>query len=156
MTTPAAPSPTPIVQNGFDAPLYGATVGQAFFRFWKKYAMFKGRASRSELWWMALVGFTIELVLTLLDLALTGGNWEAATDFAGVGGVASLAWGIATVVPTITLQTRRLHDIGRSGWWQLIVLVPVVGLVVLVVWLASRTRPSGSPEGLGKKLTTAR
>jgi uncharacterized membrane protein YhaH (DUF805 family) len=56
----------------------------------------------------------------------------------------SLIWGLITLIPTVALQTRRLHDTNRSGWWQLIVLIPVVGAIILIVMLASRSDPAGS------------
>ncbi|OIJ28642.1 hypothetical protein UG56_001865 [Nocardioides luteus] len=103
---------------------------EAYARFWKKYATFSGRASRTELLWPMLVNLLMFIVLVL-----------ARND------VASLVIGLYALVafvPTIALGARRLHDINRSGWWQLILVVPAVGhLVLAVLWL---TFPS--PEGV--------
>ena len=83
-----------------------------------KYFDFSGRATRSEYWW-----FFLFLVLAgLLGAVLSP--------------IASGLFTLATVVPSTAVATRRLHDTRRSGWWQLIVLVPLLGFIVLLVFLA--------------------
>jgi uncharacterized membrane protein YhaH (DUF805 family) len=127
-----------------DRPLYGATMGQAFTRFWKKYAVFTGRSSRSEFWWMALIGLIAEIAFTALDLVIADGNLPPALALLGPGGIISLICGLIALVPTVALQTRRLHDTNRSGWWQLLVLIPLVGAIILLVLLVSASDPAGS------------
>lgn len=83
-----------------------------------KYADFNGRATRPEYWWFALF-------IVLVSLAL-----------AYVSGTLSALFSLATLLPSIAAAARRLHDTNRSGWWQLISLVPVVGIIVLIVFLA--------------------
>jgi len=83
-----------------------------------KYADFTGRASRSEYWWFFLFILLVSAATSLFSNTLSG------------------LFSLATLVPSIAAAARRLHDTNRSGWWQLIVLVPVVGLVVLIVFLA--------------------
>ena len=83
-----------------------------------KYADFAGRATRSEYWWFFLFILLVNLGLSLFSNALSG------------------LFSLATVVPSIAAAARRLHDTNRSGWWQLIVFLPVVGMVVLIVFLA--------------------
>jgi uncharacterized membrane protein YhaH (DUF805 family) len=113
-----------------DQPLRAASITEAYSRFWKKYATFSGRASRTELLWPMLVN------LLMLIVAVLARN-EAVSVVVGL-------YALAAFVPTIALGTRRLHDINRSGWWQLVLIVPVVGDIVLaVLWL---TFPS--PEGV--------
>jgi uncharacterized membrane protein YhaH (DUF805 family) len=96
-----------------------------------KYADFSGRASRSEYWWFVLFliggGLLTSIVSNLLSMAFT----------------------VATLVPAIAAATRRLHDTGRSGWWQLVALVPFVGLVIIIVMLAL----PGKPEAESQRLT---
>ena len=87
-----------------------------------KYADFNGRAGRPEYWWFALFIIVTSLVMSKLSPTL--------------GGVFSLA----TLLPSIAAAARRLHDTNRSGWWQLIALVPLVGIIVLVVFLAQDGR----------------
>jgi uncharacterized membrane protein YhaH (DUF805 family) len=85
---------------------------------YSKYADFKGTATRSEYWW-----FVLFIVL---------GSAAAATISQAFSGLFSLA----VFLPSIAAATRRLHETDRSGWWQLIGLVPLVGWIVLIVWLA--------------------
>lgn len=83
-----------------------------------KYAEFNGRASRSEFWWFALF-------VTLVTAALAYVNQNAVSIVS-----------IATLLPLLAVGSRRLHDTGRSGWWQLFLLVPIGGLVILGFWWA--------------------
>ena len=94
-----------------------------------KYADFSGRASRSEFWWFALATVLVGLVFNMLRLEL-------------IGALANLA----LLVPSIAVGSRRLHDIGKSGWFQLIWLIPLVGWILLVYWLV---QPSGAANEYG-------
>ncbi len=86
-----------------------------------KYATFEGRARRSELWWFALFTFLGNMILGIFDNALFGGA-----------GVLSGVFSLAVLLPSLAVGARRLHDTGRSGWWLLLLLVPVIGLLVLI------------------------
>ncbi|MEQ6902652.1 DUF805 domain-containing protein [Nocardioides sp. YIM 152588] len=86
-----------------------------------KYIGFVGRAPRSEYWWFFVFNLLVSLGATTLDAAV-GGDLIAT--------VAALA----LFLPSLAVGVRRLHDTGRSGWWMLIALVPVVGWIVLVVF----------------------
>ncbi len=83
-----------------------------------KYADFKGRATRPEFWWFVL--FT-----TLASLALSM-----------VSETASGLFSLATLLPYLAVGARRLHDTNRSGWWQLIWIVPLIGWIILIIWMA--------------------
>ena len=87
-----------------------------------KYADFKGCASRPEFWWWALFCFIASIALQIIN--------------------DNLSWSflIATLLPYIAVTTRRLHDTDRSGWLQLIAIIPLVGLIVLIVWCAQEGR----------------
>ena len=91
-----------------------------------KYVDFSGRARRSEFWYFALFTFLVGIVATVLDLAL------GTDDFNSGNGLVNTVSGLALFLPSIAAGARRLHDIGRSGWWQLIglVAIPVIFLVV--------------------------
>jgi uncharacterized membrane protein YhaH (DUF805 family) len=82
----------------------------------QKYAEFAGRATRSEFWWWALFVFLLSMFVQMLSHKL--------------GTIVSLI----TFLPSIAVTTRRLHDIGRSGWWQVVGLIPLIGWVVMIFW----------------------
>jgi uncharacterized membrane protein YhaH (DUF805 family) len=94
------------------------------------YAQFSGRASRSEYWWFYL--FT---VLATDAAVLLGGP---------VGGLASLLF----FLPSLALFVRRLHDVGRSGWWFLLVFT-IIGIPVLLYWLVKDSDKGKNAYGEG-------
>jgi uncharacterized membrane protein YhaH (DUF805 family) len=85
-----------------------------------KYADFKGRALRSEFWWFQLFVVIVQAVLNAVLPPLAG------------------VFGLIVLLPGLAVGARRLHDIGRSGWWQLLWFVPVIGVIVLIVWWATK------------------
>ena len=93
-----------------------------------KYVGFSGRARRSEYWYFALFAFLVSCGAGILDAAIFQGEKSA------FGSLASLAF----FLPTLAASVRRLHDTDRSGWWYLIVLVPIVGFILLIVWFSNR------------------
>lgn len=101
--------------------------GQAVSTVFSKYATFSGRARRSEYWWWYLFVMIVFIVAGVIDRAagLTYGD----TTYGG-GWIASIA-GLALLLPNLAVGVRRLHDTGRSGWWLLVGLVPIIGIVVL-------------------------
>lgn len=147
MSVPPPPAwsvPPPRGPAPLDQPQYDATIGQAASRFWRKFAVFSGRASRSEYWWWQLVAFGISLVLQVIGYAIFGfstfgGTGESFPDLRTLflPLVPSLVWSVVALVPSIALVVRRLHDINRSGWWYLLYLPLVVGYVPLLLGLRS-------------------
>jgi len=95
----------------------------------KGYVDFSGRALRSEYWYWSLFIWIVQIVLSLI--------------YAPLGWVFMLA----TVLPTIAVGVRRLHDIDRSGWWMLISLVPLIGAIYLIVKFC--TRGTDGPNRFG-------
>ena len=107
----------------------------------KKYAVVAGRASRREYWSFVLLSVLISLVLTAIDLII--GRYDEAR---GVGPLSSL-FTLAMLLPLVCVSVRRLHDTGRSGWWLLVGLVPVLGGLALLVLTLSRGQRE--PNGYG-------
>lgn len=85
-----------------------------------KYAVFNGRALRSEFWYFQLFVVIVQVVLNAILPPLAG------------------VFGLVVLLPGFAVGARRLHDIGRSGWWQLLWVVPVIGVIVLIVWWATK------------------
>lgn len=94
-----------------------------------KYAQFDGRARRSEYWYFMLfnilISMGIGIVGTFLDLSFL-----------------SMIYSLAIFVPGIAVAVRRLHDTGRSGFWILIGLIPLIGVIVLIVFLVEDSKPA--------------
>lgn len=116
------PQPMPAIQPPkdffalsapLDMPAYHCTMGEAIIRFFKKYAVFTGRASRSEFWWWFLSYFIINLVLNTVFGVMREIGDSAATNT--ITDVLSTAWALAVLVPSIALGVRRMHDINMSG-----------------------------------------
>tara|TARA_Y100001960_G_scaffold146494_1_gene155149 strand:- start:494 stop:865 length:372 start_codon:yes stop_codon:yes gene_type:complete len=111
-----------------------------------KYGVFSGRASRSEFWWFALFGFIGGIVTTVIDVMILGYSVESY-------GPTNIIFTIITFLPYLAVGARRLHDINKSGWWQLIVLT-VIGLILLIIWWATvgenKKNIHGSPLKLKK------
>ncbi|MGO4147775.1 DUF805 domain-containing protein [Paenarthrobacter sp. YAF11_1] len=118
------------------APYYGAPIGAAVKRFFKKYTAFSGRASRSEYWWVALVlgvvGFVLQILTGILGAA--GATATSSGTVPGPGAVVGLilifVFYLAVLIPSLSLLVRRLHDANLSGWLALLVIVPIVVLVL--------------------------
>ena len=87
--------------------------------FFTRYTDFNGRSRRSEYWWAYLSITVISAVLT------------------AVLGELAYVWSLATLVPQIAITIRRLHDIGKSGWFYLIGLIPLAGPIILLVWMCN-------------------
>ena len=140
------------------APYYGATLKVAVVRFFTKYADFTGRASRSEFWWWALVYFVVANVLeiglfafiapiTAQLSALATGRPAADVGLpAGtiVIGIVVAVISLGLLVPQLALTWRRLHDTNRSGGFFFLGLIPWVGTIFLVVFLALGPNPAGA------------
>lgn len=88
----------------------------------KNYVGFSGRARRTEYWMFVLFNFIISIVLTVLDM------------LAGLNSVLNYLYALAVLLPGLAVTFRRLHDTGRSGWWVLISLIPLIGAIVLLIF----------------------
>lgn len=97
----------------------------------QNYANFSGRARRAEYWYFYLFNFIISAALSLLSTIAGEGSFIA-TAFTSIASLYSLA----TLVPGLAVAWRRLHDIGKSGGYWFFILIPLVGPIILLVWLA--------------------
>ena len=104
---------------------------ECFLEAYRKYAVFAGRANRREYWMFFLFYFILSIGLSFVAGFL---SVVVGIDVSFLVGLFSLS----TIVPSIALATRRLHDISKSGWWQLIGLIPVIGFLLLLYWLAKK------------------
>jgi uncharacterized membrane protein YhaH (DUF805 family) len=111
----------------------------------KKYTLFTGRARRSEFWHFALFNAAAVVALGVVDAILR--------KIIGIGPF-GMVYGLAVLVPGIAVSIRRLHDTDRSGWWLLLGLVPLVGLV-LIVFLVENSMTSTNRYGQNPKLAIA-
>lgn len=147
------PAP-PGVEVPLWAPLYNATMGQAWKRFWRKYLDFSGRASRSEYWFAALWAFILmfgsyvvmTVLMTVLGATLAT-NSDGAVAFSIILGVLGLLWlvgYIALALPLISVAVRRLHDAGYSGAYYFMGFIPLVGGILLLVYLLTESKPQGA------------
>ncbi|MBN9139358.1 MAG: DUF805 domain-containing protein [Micrococcales bacterium] len=142
----------PAASPSLDLPLYGASFGQAISRFFRKYATFSGRASRSEYWWWVLASFLVYVVLTVATIALgvaTGtpsdtGDGVRLGPIAVVGFVLIGVWFVVTLIPQFAVTVRRLHDANLSGWMVLLRLVPSVGDVIVLILTILPASPLGT------------
>jgi len=98
-----------------------------FLMAMRKYANFSGRSQRAEYWWFFLVYFLLMILAVFIDVALGLTMGES-----GVG-VLTLMLILLFFIPVISVGVRRLHDIGRSGWWMLLMIVPFGSLVLMVM-----------------------
>jgi uncharacterized membrane protein YhaH (DUF805 family) len=133
------------------APYYGASLGIAFSRFWRKYATFSGRASRSEYWWWYLISIIGAAILFLIG-TVAGGVYGPPADAGaptlgpgyGIYLTLTLIFGLAVLVPGFALIWRRLHDTNRSGAFYFLVLIPFVGPIILLVFVLLPPNPEGA------------
>lgn len=117
-----------------------------------KYAVFSGRAGRAEYWWWALAATVVALVLEAVRFVLVGVSLQAylASPLYSLRwtSVPSLVWFLATFVPSQALGVRRLHDGGRTGWWQLLTLVVIAGAVLQTLFLPRTVSLTAPPTAL--------
>ena len=109
----------------------------------KKYAVFTGRARRKEYWMFVLFYLIIAFVLAIIDAVI------------GTGALLYGLYALALLIPNIAVAVRRLHDTGRSGWFLLIGLIPLIGAIVLIVFFVQDSQPGDNQYGPNPKAGTA-
>ncbi|OEE69608.1 DUF805 domain-containing protein [Vibrio genomosp. F6] len=111
----------------------------------KKYATFSGRSRRKEHWYFFLFNILIGIVLGFTDAVM--GNVTSTSGYGLLGSIYSLA----LLIPGIAVGVRRLHDTGRTGWWLLIALIPIIGVFVLLYFTASKGDVGSNKYGYDPK-----
>ena len=111
----------------------------------KNYATFSGRARRKEYWMFFLFNVLISLGLGVLDVVAGTYSVEYETGFF------SGLYSLLVLIPSIAVGVRRLHDTNRSGWWILISLIPIIGVLVLFVFMCLDSQPGTNRFGVNPK-----
>lgn len=108
----------------------------------KRYVDFNGRARRREYWMFFLTNFVVSTIINMLGSAVMNSS---------VAGLPGLIYSLAVLLPALSVGARRLHDTGKSGWWLLIGLVPIVGVIILIVFWATEGNKGANAYGADPK-----
>ncbi len=111
----------------------------------KKYAVFSGRARRKEYWYFFLFNLLITIAFLAIDMVAGLYNSEIGL------GILSGIYTLAVLIPSLAVTVRRLHDTNRSGWWILIGLIPLVGAIVLLVFMVQDSQVEQNQYGPNPK-----
>ena len=118
------------------------------FEYYKKvltlYWEFDGRARRSEYWWFVVCNTMISIALSLVSTIIFGENNNS--------DVLSNIYAIIVLIPTIAVSVRRLHDIGKSGWWYLLWFIPIIGWIWMLVLLFTEGDSGSNKYGSDPKV----
>ena len=101
---------------------------EAYKRFFRNYTNFSGRSTRSDYWYVVLANIIVSLIIGVVDGIL--GLSESTITLTTI-------YSLATLIPGLAIIIRRLHDINKSGWWYLICLAPLVGFIIMLVFLCT-------------------
>lgn len=134
-------NPYPANTNSLSEPYYDASFVTAVKRFFLRWNRFKGRSSRSEFWWVTLFMFLVALVMQIAAFVLA--EWEVQGDAVYMNSTAwfnifyglTVLFGLVTLVPSLALTWRRLHDAGFAGPWYFIGFIPLGGIVLFIMYL---------------------
>ena len=110
----------------------------------RKYAVFSGRARRKEYWMFVLFNLIILIAIGLVETLL------AIRPEQGTG-ILSTIYGLAVLIPSLAVGARRLHDTGRTAWWLLLLLIPVIGHIILIFLFVLDSDPGDNKYGRNPK-----
>lgn len=131
-----------------------------YIQAFKQYAQFSGRSRRKDFWIFILIHTIIITVLNsvLIVTAMSNlstansGSWSDVTFSYMIPLIVLIGYVLAVIIPLLAVLVRRLHDTNRSGWNYFFVLIPVVGAIILLVFLASDSTPGDNQYGANPKL----
>ena len=109
-----------------------------YLKVLKQYVDFSGRAQRMEFWMFQLFNFIVLIVLAIIDVML------------GLGFLQPL-YALAVLLPNLAVGARRLHDTNRSGWWLLLGLIPLIGIIILIVFWVQDSQAGDNAFGPNPK-----
>lgn len=109
-----------------------------FIKGFQQFATFTGRSTRKDYWMFVLLYSIIYVALVFLD-GMMGSIWM------------SSLFSLIVLIPSTSYGARRLHDMGKSGWWQLVYFVPLFGLIVMLVFLSKDSQPFDNKYGPNPK-----
>ena len=116
-----------------------------YLKCWKQYADFSGRARRKEYWIFSLINYIIIFFLYILQIVLIESTlWL-------IFPIIFFLYAVAVFLPGLAVNIRRLHDIGKSGWWYLIYLIPIIGAIWLTVLMCLDSEPGENQWGENPK-----
>ena len=107
---------------------------------WKKFADFSGRSRRKEFWFFWLINMVISYVLSFITAKL-----------GVVGSIVTGAFGLAILVPSLAVGIRRMHDIGKSGWWICVNIIPIIGTIWYIILAAKDSEVTSNNWGANPK-----
>jgi uncharacterized membrane protein YhaH (DUF805 family) len=111
---------------------------QAISSGFANYFNFKTRSSRSAYWYFVLFLAIVGLVTAIIDIGVFGAS--------NIGPLNTI-FTLATLIPSIAVSVRRLHDIGRSGWFLLLAFIPLIGIIILIYWACQPSAPQPNQFG---------
>ncbi len=112
--------------------------------YFKNYATFKGRARRSEFWFTVLFTFLVSVALSIIFPGPTEMVWDMEVEQTSA---AENLWSLATLVPSLAVTWRRLHDVGRSGKYFFFILIPIAGIIMLLIELTKDSQAGANAYG---------
>jgi uncharacterized membrane protein YhaH (DUF805 family) len=116
-----------------------------FLMAWSRAADFSGRSRRSEYWYFQLFNFFVGIVVCILGYLFSSpGSIGNLVTFCGI-------YSLVSFVPSLSVTVRRLHDTGRSGWWYCIGFIPLLGAIILLVFMVTDSDPGWNEYGHSPK-----
>ena len=115
------------------------SLGESLTSVFNKYATFTGRARRSEYWWFSGCYYVTQIIFNFASLGMLAGVMSGEISYNdpsySIFQIICVVVGLGLLLPALAVTVRRLHDIGKSGWNILWAAVPVVGVIVVLVWM---------------------
>lgn len=128
-----------------------------YLKVLKQYTRFNGRARRKEFWYFALINFLISLFLNILPALFasfaqqSNGISDGMASVVVTMGLLGRIYSLGVLLPSFAVTIRRLHDVGKSGWWCLISIIPIIGILILLYFLVQDSEPGANRFGRNPK-----